>query len=90
MAFLLCFSEVLTGKPDITDDEIERKAKTILGEFFLNENMEVSSSVCCRHRIELLYRVNDDNTSCHSVGNGYSSSTGLMRWNDDGQNVSCL
>ena len=33
--------EMLQGKASVTDDEVERKAKSVLGELFANESIEV-------------------------------------------------
>lgn len=32
--------ELLLGKPNVSDDEIERKVKSSMGEYFINENLE--------------------------------------------------
>ena len=34
-------SKEIVGKPNVSDDEIERKAASMLGEYFSNENLEV-------------------------------------------------
>ena len=35
--------ETLQGNPSVTDDEIERKAQSVLGELFANERIEVKA-----------------------------------------------
>ena len=35
------FADLLLGKATVTDDEIERKAHSVLGEFFINESIKV-------------------------------------------------
>ena len=40
--FYFCCSDVLIGKSTVTDDEIERKSHSLLGEYFTNEKIEVN------------------------------------------------
>ena len=40
--------EMLLGKATSSDDEIERKANSLLGEYFINERIEVNRH-CFRH-----------------------------------------
>lgn len=39
--------ELLLGKPNVSDDEIERKVDRVLGEYFMNESLEVKAVTFC-------------------------------------------
>jgi hypothetical protein len=43
--FTLWFLDVFFGKSTVTDEQIERKSRSILGEYFTNEKIEVNINI---------------------------------------------